>query len=426
MDLATTISYIFKDVAAVVSLLMIMHYVFLDRFKFKPIKTILIFAVIIANAFVGIFVLMKAYKDTVDLMDFISNVICIISVRLLTEQKRTVKIIWITMLYLMTVEMIFSLVSPYIYETLFAECFIMGIMFSFVGVFIYIFSVKTRYNFLPKVFDEIPRWVFVAVLLFDLACYYKEFGISEDWYNFFYTVSSIMVICCVMYLLFKVFNMSYQQNQIVRQMEMQLSYSQNLASGDNKLREFRHDYKNHLIVMNSYLNNGRIEEAREYLEGLNESISESLKRISTGNFVVDAVLNNKAHYAQSKDIAISFSGNIPDIGASPQDLCLIFSNLVDNAIEACEKIGENKYVDIEAGLHQNFFVLSISNPCASAPVKRNGKIKTTKKDKSLHGIGLKNVSVTAEKYGGALVTDYSNGVFSADVRLPVRNTLEQR
>lgn len=426
MDLVTTISYIFKDVAVVVSLLMIMHYVFLDRFKFKPIKTILIFAVIIANAFVGIFVLTKAYQDTADLMDFISNVICILSVRLLTEQKRTVKIIWITMLYLMTVEMMFSLVSPYIDKTLFVECLIMGMMFSFVGVFIYIFSVKTRYNFLPKVFDEIPRWVFIAVLLFDLACYYKEFGISEDWYNFFYTVSSIMVICCVLYLLFKVFNMSYQQNQIVRQMEMQLSYSQNLASGDNKLREFRHDYKNHLIVMNSYLDNGKTEEAREYLEGLNESISEPLRRISTGSFVVDAVINNKVHYAQGKDIAVSFSGNVPEIGVSPQDLCLIFSNLIDNAVEACEKVSENKYVDIEADIRQSFFVLSISNPCASAPVKRNGAIRTTKKDKSLHGIGLKNVSVTAEKYGGALVTDYSNGTFCADVRLPVKQTLEQR
>ena len=212
MDLVTTISYLFKDVAAVVSLLMIMHYVFLDRFKFKPIKTILVFAVIIANAFIGIFVLTKAYQDTADLMDFVSNVICILSVRLLTEQKRIVKIIWITMLYLMTVEMVFSLVSPYIYKKLFVEYFITGIMFSLVGMFIYVFSVKTRYNLLPKVFDEIPRWVFVAVLLFDLSCYYKEFGISEDWYNFFYTVSSIMVICCVLYLLFKVFNMSYQQN----------------------------------------------------------------------------------------------------------------------------------------------------------------------------------------------------------------------
>ena len=426
MDLSITISYIFKDLAAVVSLLMIMHYVFLDRFKFKPSRTVLVFTVIVANAFVGIFVLMKVYEDTADLMDFVSNVICILSVGLLTEQKRIAKNIWITMLYLMTVEMIYSLFSPYIDKKLFVEYLITGIMFSFVGVFIYVFSVKTRYNFLPKVFDEIPRWVFVAVLLFDLACYYKEFGISEDWYNFFYTVSSVMVICCVLYLLFKVFNMSYQQNQIVRQMEMQLSYSQNLASGDNKLREFRHDYKNHLIVMNSYLDNGRTEEAREYLEGLNESISEPLRRISTGNFVVDAVINNKSHYAQNKNITISFSGNVPDIGVSPQDLCLIFSNLIDNAIEACEKISENKYVDIEVGLRQSFFVMSISNPCASAPVKRNGIIKTTKKDTSLHGIGLKNVSVTAEKYGGVLITDYSNGVFCADVRLPIKQALEQR
>ena len=162
------------------------------------------------------------------------------------------------------------------------------------------------------------------------------------------------------------------------------------------------------------------------MEGLNESISESLRRISTGSFVVDAVLNNKVHYAQSKNIAISFSGNVSDIGVSPQDLCLIFSNLIDNAIEACEKLSGEKIIDIEVGLRQNFFILSISNPCASAPVKRNGAIRTTKKDKSLHGIGLKNVSVTAEKYGGVLVTDYSNGTFFVDVRLPVKLTLEQR
>ncbi len=426
MNLVTALSYIFKDVAAITSLMMIMHYVFLGRFKLKPGRAILICAVIIANAFVGIFVLMKAYEDTADLMDFVSNVLCIASVRFLTEQKKTVKIIWITMLYLMTVEMIFSLFSPFVEYNLFVECLIMGAVFSAVGLLIYMFSVRTRHNFLPEVFDEIPRWVFVAVLLFDLACYYKEFGISEQWYSFFYTVSSIMVICCVLYLFFKIFNMSYQQNQIVRQMEMQLSHSKDLASGDSRLREFRHDYKNHLIVMNSYLDNGKTREAREYLEGLNESIAYSLNRISTGNFVVDAVINNKAHYAQGKDITISFSGNVPDISVSSQDLCLIFSNLIDNAIEACEKTGGNRYIDVESGLRQSFFVLSISNPCASAPVKRNGIIKTTKKEKSLHGIGLKNVSVTAEKYGGALITDYSNGTFCADVRLPVKQTLEQR
>ena len=143
------------------------------------------------------------------------------------------------------------------------------------------------------------------------------------------------------------------------------------------------------------------------------------------SIVVDAVINNKAHYAQGKDIAINFLGNIPDIGVSPQDLCLIFSNLIDNAIEACEKLSGEKIIDIEVGLRQNFFILSISNPCASAPVKRNGAIRTIKKDKSLHGIGLKNVSVTAEKYSGVLVTDYSNGVFCADVRLPIKQALEQ-
>ena len=403
-----------------ISILMIMRYIFLNKLQLKKPIIALLTAGVLSNALIGVFVLMRAEPTSVEMMDFISNVIYIVTAKLLTNEKKLGKIIWIIMLYIMSVDMLFSLISPYISEQLYAECIVNTLMFTAVCVLIHLLAEKTRFNLLPKVFDEIPRWVFVAVMLFDLTCYYKEFGISASWYEAFYIVSSVLVIGCVAYLFFKIFQLSYEQSSILRQIQLQSDYFEERLSAQSDLRSFRHDYKNHMIVVTAYLESGKIREARAYLESINSSIQSSISNISTGNFVADAVLNNKIQFAKNNGITISFSGYIPGDGIEPQDLCLILSNLLDNAIEACEKVTAEKHIEVESGMRQSSFILSVSNPCVSAPIKRKGVIKTTKKDKALHGIGLKNVSAAAQKYGGVLITQYEDGKFSADVRLSVK------
>lgn len=419
MDLITAISYVFKDAAAIISILMMMHFVFLDSFKRKIPRICIITAVVLLNAFVGVFVLMKKDPTFDELMDFISNVIFIVAARALTNQKKTIKIIWIVMLYLMTVEMFYSLVSDYISPGLFFECLSHGIMFSAVGVLIYIFSVKSRYNLLPRVFDEIPRWVFVAVMFFDLTCYYKEFGLSQKWYEAMYTVSSALLIICVMYLFYRIFRLSYEQNAAIRQLALQGEHYEKRLSDESSLRSFRHDYKNHMIVIDSYLKSGKIQEASDYLKIINEDIKEAVNPVNTGNFVADAVISNKKHQASEKGISIVFSGAVPSEGIEPQDICLIFSNLIDNAIRACEKLESQKQINIRCGLREKSFILSIENPCAEDLKIKKGILKTTKTDKKNHGIGLRNVKATAEKYGGELTLSCENKIFTADVRMTV-------
>ena len=168
MEILTAVSYILKDTTAVISILMIMRYIFLNKLQLKKPIIALLTAGVLSNALIGVFVLMRAEPTSDEMMDFISNVIYIVTAKLLTNEKKLGKIIWIIMLYIMSVDMLFSLISPYISEQLYAECIVNTLMFTAVCVLIHLLAEKTRFNLLPKVFDEIPRWVLLQLCFLTL------------------------------------------------------------------------------------------------------------------------------------------------------------------------------------------------------------------------------------------------------------------
>jgi len=420
MEFLTALCYIVRDAVAVAGIVMIMHYIFLARFDFTKIKLTVFSLAVILNGFLGVYGLLRLDPTLTDAMDFISNVIYILAARILTGEKKWTKCIWIVMIFVMTVDMSYSLIVPYVPQGLLSKCLENIAVYSLVCVLIGFFAVKSTVNILPKVFDEIPRWVFVAVMLFELTCYYKEFGISSDWYNAFYLISSVAVILCVAYLFYKLFRLSYEQSAIVRQLEMQMQYSEKAIYGDNELRSFRHDYKNHMIVVKSYLENGKTDEAQKYLDRINNSAGSSMYRISTGNLVADAILNAKAEEAQRENISFTFRGAVPKDDIAGEDICTIISNLLDNAIEACRKIETEKWIEAEGIVKNGNYIFSVTNVCAVAPKKHNSSIRTSKSDSKNHGFGLKNVKAVAEKYNGALTTGCENNIFCADVRLKLK------
>ncbi|MCR5781543.1 MAG: GHKL domain-containing protein, partial [Clostridia bacterium] len=245
----------------------------------------------------------------------------------------------------------------------------------------------------------------------ELTCYYKEFGDAASWYRVLYTISSAAVIILALYLIFKIFWLVRKQNGILEQLETNRSYGERLITDDAQLRAFRHDYKNHVIVINSLLSAGRTDEAREYLSSLSDSIDGIVSRISSGNFVADALLNNKAIAALASDGELRFEGRIPESVVPNADLCAILANLLDNAIETIRKNpADKRTITVTAGINKNDFFLKIENP---APFSVD--TKTTKTDKRNHGLGIKNARRAAERNDGTLVTTVADGVFRAFV-----------
>lgn len=420
INTVTALLYVFKDAAAVSALLCIMHCFFLCDIKIKKIPAVLLAGATIFNSFFSVFFLQEhigEYGRAVS--DLVSTVLYLVVLRVFAGSRGLLKNIMTVFFTAFTVEMLYSLATPYIGDKLYIECIFNITLFALITVLITAAVKKLQINFLPGVFEEIPRWIYFVIMLFDLTCYYKEFGLSESWYGVLYVISSVGVVLCALFLVFRIFYMAHRQNEILNQLAVQKDFGEKTILSDEELRRFRHDYKNHMIVVNAYLESGKIDEAREYLNSISSSIGGIVNKIKTGNFVSDAILNSKAVSAAGNGTKISFSGIIPPDGIENEDLCTVLANLIDNAAEACEKLPGEKTIDVEARKVAGYFILIISNPTSGA---KNPKLRTTKSDRRNHGIGLKNVERALKKYNGALSTENENEVFTASVRfeLPAR------
>ena len=203
----------------------------------------------------------------------------------------------------------------------------------------------------------------------------------------------------------------------MKQMSIQQTNFEQMIKSDEQLREFRHDYKNHMMVVTALLNSGRNEEAADYLEKVKISSGLVGRQFSTGNFIVDAILNNKNSFAEEFGIHLSFSGQVPEKGIENSDLCIVFANLLDNAIEGTKRYQGNRYINIESNIRNGMLTLSLINPVNEKIIIKKNRISSTKHDVKNHGIGLRNVERVAEKYHGSLLLSCNENEFSADISL---------
>lgn len=184
------------------------------------------------------------------------------------------------------------------------------------------------------------------------------------------------------------------------QLQMQYEYFCNKQEDDLKLRELYHDMKNHLLVLQ---NNLEIEQKQNYIKSILNEVKVFESYIDTGNDFLNSIINVKYKEATSKGIAFQARIDFSDISfMSPMDICTIFSNALDNAIEACEKTSsqEQKVMSVKARKIKNFLTITFENSNTEDFLIENEEILTTKQDKIYHGFGLKNIRKVVEKYQG--------------------------
>ena len=136
---------------------------------------------------------------------------------------------------------------------------------------------------------------------------------------------------------------------------------------------------------------------------------------------MDSLLDDKADRAAEFSAEIVFNGIVPTIGISNADICIIFSNALDNAIEACAKRGGG-VINIKSDFRQGLFFLEISNPVPDdMKIKDVKRLSTSKGEKKLHGFGMLNIHKTAKKYNGNSSASAENGIFCLNVELQLNN-----
>lgn len=189
---------------------------------------------------------------------------------------------------------------------------------------------------------------------------------------------------------------------------------------DEKMRRFRHDFNAHMSALRGYCQGDHNQELKEYLETMYSS-SALFEVVSyTGDRGVDAVLNELVDKARSENIAIDVKGTlIENSRITSYELCSIFYNLLQNAIEACEKIEDETRRTIWVNMltYNDKDIIRIKNSTSQRVKLQDGRLLTTKSDKQEHGIGSQNVAAIVKKHNGMISYQCDERVFEVEVVL---------
>ena len=210
-------------------------------------------------------------------------------------------------------------------------------------------------------------------------------------------------------------------DNLEKQIEIQSEHYMTLSKYNFELRRFRHDYKNMCIGVSALISEGKNDEALEMLKKNNPVFETDLIKYDTGNGIVDALLADKQRKADETNAEIRFEGALPANMIKPADLCIIFGNTIDNAIEACTKLdsAEERIITVKCACNSGFVFVDIINP-VSKKVEIKGHIpKTSKADKTMHGFGLYSVEKALNQYEGQLNVECDDRQFHVSMELSV-------
>jgi sensor histidine kinase regulating citrate/malate metabolism len=207
---------------------------------------------------------------------------------------------------------------------------------------------------------------------------------------------------------------SLMQSMLERQYEQFCLSKETIENINRKY----HDLKHSIVAIRA---ENDPQKRAEYLDGIEQSIKMYEAQNKTGNPVLDVLLTTKSTYCLENKI--NFTCVVDGLAVAfinVMDVCSLFGNALDNAIESVMALPEEKRLIKLAVYSQNGFVLiQVANYYANTLCYEDGNLVTSKTDKHNHGFGLKSIRQVAEKYGGTLHVTTDNNWFSLSVIVPI-------
>ncbi len=235
---------------------------------------------------------------------------------------------------------------------------------------------------------------------------------------------SIYILCGVFFIVFFVLiNSNYKKKSYKRMVELNEKYLrmveehyETLSKKNEEVRRFRHDIKNHMFCVETLLKEGEYKEAEEYLEGLKEEFREMSAKYQTGNMLVNAIVNDVA--GKYTGVLLDWKGILPQKLQLPNpDVCVIFSNVLDNAFSAAAECTGGK-VGVSVQAVGNSLKILIENNMVKPIEEKEGRFITKKEDKGNHGFGIMNVRERVSVNGGSVDFSYTDTQFTTKILLP--------
>ena len=251
----------------------------------------------------------------------------------------------------------------------------------------------------------------------------KMFGIYHNSYLFGTSVSSELLFgaSVIFLLIFSIGFASAQMNKFILlgKEKAEKEYFEEINNRYSEIRILRHDINNHLSAVSLLLGEGKVEDAKKYLQKMSENLEGTKPPVRTGIHALDMVLWNKISQAKESraEIQLDIAENLMGLSVSDYDLCSVFGNLLDNAVEAEKKLPEEeRWIRLRVRRQMDMLCIFCENKYEIVK-KENGGFATLKADYKNHGLGIRQMKHIAEKYNGTMDITTENNIFSVSILL---------
>lgn len=289
--------------------------------------------------------------------------------------------------------------------------YFLGMIFSRILFFIVVdYFIRSKYA-KKKFFTGFTKEIFVIVLidfiyllLISNLFYYESIFLDMDTAITLSILVLIIISVISIYLLQKVMKKSEEiMNTTLKlqQAEMEHKLATDMTSVVENLRSLRHDMNNHMSILQGLLSMKAYDEMEEYLTSITRELSVANSFYFPENKVLSVLLNSKISIASQLGITFDTEIQTSTTPFSERDLCTLIGNIIENAIEASSKHAK-PYIYFTMYQEQQHLYIKCDNTYTTAPIFENGKLITTKENKTTHGIGTQNIRSVAEAYQGTI------------------------
>ena len=207
-------------------------------------------------------------------------------------------------------------------------------------------------------------------------------------------------------------------NNIHTMLKAQYDKYRNYQNSFDLINMKYHDLKHQIAGLRADMT---AEQRSQWIDSLEQELESYRPEMETGNSVLDTLISGKMMNCRANNIKITCvaDGNILDF-MHVADICTIFGNALDNAIESVSLIDdpEKRLIHLSVSPKKNFVLIQINNYCENKIKLKNGYPVTTKADKESHGFGLKSIRYTVEKYHGTVTFDIKKNWFELKILIP--------
>lgn len=180
------------------------------------------------------------------------------------------------------------------------------------------------------------------------------------------------------------------------------------------VRRIKHDMKNHLMVIASYLNGSDYDNAKAYTSQILDKLNAAHSYIETGNSLLNHILNEKLNKARENGVSVKAEiENLSFRRMESFDFSALLSNLLDNAIEA-----NPTEISVVISQRRGYETILVKNTISKSVLAENPDLKTTKSDGTSHGMGIPQIKAITKKYGGMCDFYEEDGYFCACAFIP--------